>query len=85
MLHICVGKILCALERARVVILFNNNVQIGPPDMLEVDYNETVRDVIAKALEIFQITVSVLNTPARTNTHTHTQMTVGLHHGGMQF
>ena len=51
-------------------MLFNNNVQIGPPDMLEVDYNETVRDVIAKALEIFQI-----NVHAHTYicTHTHTQ------------
>ena len=31
---------------------------MGPPETLEVDYNETVRDVLAKALEIFRISVS---------------------------
>lgn len=31
---------------------------MGPPEMLEADYNETVRDVLSKALEIFRISVS---------------------------
>ena len=31
---------------------------MGPPETLEVDYNETVRDVLSKALEIFRISVS---------------------------
>lgn len=31
---------------------------MAPPETLEVDYNETVRDVLSKALEIFRISVS---------------------------
>ena len=34
---------------------------MGPPETLVVDYNETVRDVLAKALEIFRISVSNTN------------------------
>ena len=45
-------RLRCALLRD---ILFK---QMGPPETLEVDYNETVRDVLAKALEIFRISVS---------------------------
>ena len=35
---------------------------MAPPETLEVDYNETVRDVLSKALEIFRISVSMAST-----------------------